>query len=121
MEFSIDRIDHVQVAMPRGKESVAREFYEGTLGMRETPKPEPLKGRGGVWFVAGSCQLHVGVEEPFSPAKKAHPAFVVDGYHELQQVLEEKGILYENDDSIPGVVRMYVRDPFGNRIELMQG
>lgn len=80
MRFSIDRIDHVQVAAPAGGESEARRFYTGILGLNEIEKPESLKARGGVWFEFADFQLHVGVEEPFAPAKKAHPAFRVSGF-----------------------------------------
>ena len=70
--------DHVQVAIPAGGEAAARAFYGGLLGMTEVAKPESLAGRGGCWFAAGTAVLHLGVEEPFAPARKAHPAFTVD-------------------------------------------
>ncbi|AQQ54409.1 VOC family protein [Planococcus lenghuensis] len=121
MRFLIERIDHVQVAAPKGEEEAARSFYSGVLGMEEVEKPGALKARGGAWFKSGSCQLHVGMEDPFMPAKKAHPAFLVEGYDELREYLTSKGVEFQDDDNIPGVVRMYVSDPFGNRIELMKG
>ncbi|TAA73597.1 VOC family protein [Planococcus salinarum] len=120
MEFSIDRIDHVQVAAPRGSEVEAIGFYSGILGMKEVGKPEPLQARGGVWFEFGSFQLHVGIEEPFAPARKAHPAFRVSGYEEMQTQLKEKGMEVKVDDSIPGVERFFVFDPFGNRLEFLK-
>ena len=120
MKFSILQIDHVQVAAPAGKEAAAREFYAGILGMGEIEKPEPLKGRGGVWFQFGEQQLHVGVEEPFSPAKKAHPAFRVSGYDELKDYLAAADIIVKEDDSISGVERFFVSDPFGNRLEFLK-
>lgn len=120
MEFSILQIDHVQVAAPAGKEEAAREFYAGILGMLEIEKPEPLKERGGAWFKFGEQQLHVGVEEPFSPAKKAHPAFRVSGYDELIDYLATTDIEVKEDDSIPGVDRFFVFDPFGNRLEFLK-
>ncbi|MBT2569350.1 VOC family protein [Planococcus sp. ISL-110] len=120
MGFSILEIDHVQVAAPKGKEGIAREFYAGILGMLEVEKPEALKGRGGAWFEFGGQQLHVGVEEPFSPAKKAHPAFRVAGYDELKNCLSENGIELKEDDSILGVERFFVFDPFGNRLEFLK-
>lgn len=120
MGFSIERIDHIQVAAPAGSEAEAIGFYGGLLGMQQIDKPEPLKARGGVWFEFGSFQLHVGIEDPFVPAKKAHPAFKVSGYEEMQKQLKEKGAVLKVDDSIPGVERFFVFDPFGNRLEFLK-
>ena len=120
MGFSIEKMDHVQVAAPAGGEAAARRFYAEILGMNEIEKPEPLKARGGVWFEFGDFQLHVGVEEAFAPAKKAHPAFRVSGFEELRQHLAEQGIESKTDDSIPGVERFFVSDPFGNRLEFLK-
>ena len=75
--MSVLGIDHVQVAAPAGCEAAARAFYGVALGMAELPKPEAIRARGGCWFRAGAQELHVGVEEPFAPARKAHPGFVV--------------------------------------------
>ena len=111
------RLDHVQVAAPRGCEPEARAFYGGALGLRELEKPEQLRGRGGVWFALdGDQELHVGVEAGFAPARKAHPAFAVDDLDALAARLGE----VQWDDSLPGVRRFYADDPFGNRIELME-
>jgi catechol 2,3-dioxygenase-like lactoylglutathione lyase family enzyme len=114
-------LDHVQIAAPPGCEAEARRFFGGVLGMAEVEKPEPLRPRGGVWFEAGDRQLHIGVEDPFSPATKAHPAFRV-GRQELDRLaaaLAEAGEKVEWDDSLPGVRRFYTADPWGNRIELL--
>jgi catechol 2,3-dioxygenase-like lactoylglutathione lyase family enzyme len=113
-------IDHVQVAAPRGCEAEARAFYGGLLGLEELAKPEPLRARGGCWFRAGTHELHVGVEEPFAPARKAHPGFVVDDLAGLAERLRAQGIEVTPDETIPGVERAYVADPFGNRLELRQ-
>jgi catechol 2,3-dioxygenase-like lactoylglutathione lyase family enzyme len=120
MKFSIEKIDHVQVAAPKGTEKDAVEFYSGVLGMKEVQKPDALKERGGAWFEFGDYQLHVGVEEPFSPAQKAHPAFKVKGFEALQQHLATEGVELKNDDSIPGVLRFFISDPFGNRLEFLK-
>lgn len=120
MDFSIEKIDHVQVAAPKGCEAAAREFYEGILGMEEIEKPEPLKARGGVWFGFGLYQLHVGVEENFVSAKKAHPAFIVQGAESMQRHLAANGIEFISDDSIPGMTRFFIFDPFGNRLEFIK-
>jgi catechol 2,3-dioxygenase-like lactoylglutathione lyase family enzyme len=113
-------IDHVQVAAPRGCEAEARAFYGGLLGLEELGKPESLRARGGCWFRAGTHELHVGVEEPFAPARKAHPGLVVDDLAALGERLRAQGIDVTPDETIPGVERAYVADPFGNRLELRQ-
>ena len=114
------RTDHVQVAMPSGKEEVARAFYAGLLGMREVQKPVNLAKRGGCWFESGETRLHLGVEKDFSAARKAHPAFVVDDLEAARQMLARAGFECLDDEPIDGYLRTYVFDPFGNRIELMQ-
>jgi catechol 2,3-dioxygenase-like lactoylglutathione lyase family enzyme len=114
-------IDHVQIAMPTGEEEKAREFYINLLGFSEIPKPPQLAKRGGVWFQAGNVQLHLGVEMDFKPARKAHPAFLVDDLDSL--IISVQGAGYETDTSQPpldGYKRVHVFDPFGNRIELME-
>lgn len=107
--------------MPRGQESAARLFYSGILGLPEVPKPEPLAARGGPWFQCGSQQLHLGVEHDFKPAKKAHPAFVVDDLESIERALRAGGFPVVHDSvEIAGGRRLFTEDPFGNRIELTQ-
>jgi catechol 2,3-dioxygenase-like lactoylglutathione lyase family enzyme len=113
-------IDHVQVAAPPGCEAEARAFYGALLGLEELPKPEPLRARGGVWFRAGAQELHVGVEEPFAPARKAHPGLVVDDLEALEARLAAAGVPVARDGSLEGVARGHVADPFGNRLELRE-
>ncbi|HEX7374681.1 MAG TPA: VOC family protein [Steroidobacteraceae bacterium] len=113
--------DHVQVAIPRGGEGVARQFYGDLLGMREQQKPPALAVRGGCWFVSGSAMLHLGVEEPFAPALKAHPAFVVDDLAALRSLLTAAGhVCTDALGEIEGVQRCHTHDPFGNRLEFQQ-
>ncbi len=111
----------MQVAAPRGCEGEARRFYGQLLGLPEIEKPSALRGRGGVWFRVGAQQLHIGVQEPFAPAGKAHPALAVrDG--ELQTLadrLSAAGAPVRWDDSLPGARRFYSADPWGNRLELV--
>jgi catechol 2,3-dioxygenase-like lactoylglutathione lyase family enzyme len=116
----VTSIDHVQLAAPHRGEDAARRFFGDLLGLPEIPKPEPLRARGGVWFAVGAQQLHVGIEEPFAPARKAHPAFRVTGIDELAARLEAGGHPVSWDDDLPGYRRFYVDDPFGNRIELLE-
>jgi catechol 2,3-dioxygenase-like lactoylglutathione lyase family enzyme len=118
--MAITGIDHVQVAAPAGCEPAARAFYGVLLGLEELRKPEPLAARGGCWFQAGNAELHVGVEEPFVPARKAHPGFTVADLDELAARLRAEGIEATVDESIPGTKRFHTADPFGNRLEFRQ-
>jgi catechol 2,3-dioxygenase-like lactoylglutathione lyase family enzyme len=113
-------IDHVQIAGPKGCESAARQFFGVLLGLEEIEKPEQLRSRGGCWFQAGSRQLHVGVEEPFHPAGKAHPAFSVRDIEALWAVLQTAGVPCTWDEALEGRRRFYARDPWGNRLEFTE-
>ena len=119
--MKIISIDNVQLAMPIGEEEKARTFFISILGFTELPKPAELAKRGGAWFQSENVQLHIGVEADFQPARKAHPAFLVDDLDGLITKAQSAG--YETDTLQPpldGYKRAYVFDPFGNRIELMQ-
>ncbi|HET6280868.1 MAG TPA: VOC family protein [Polyangia bacterium] len=113
-------IDHVQLAMPAGREAEARAFYAELLGIPEKPRPPELAGRGGAWFENGHVKIHVGVEADFRPARKAHPALIVDHLDQLVQRLGAAGAPLAGDTPIPGFNRVFVNDPFGNRIELLE-
>jgi catechol 2,3-dioxygenase-like lactoylglutathione lyase family enzyme len=113
-------VDHVQIAIPRGEEETARTFYVGVLGLEEVQKPARLLGRGGCWFASGEINLHLGVEDEFRPARKAHPAFLVDGLAALVARCREAGAEVIDDDALESHARAFVFDPFGNRIELME-
>jgi catechol 2,3-dioxygenase-like lactoylglutathione lyase family enzyme len=113
-------LDHVQVAMPTGGEDRASAFYAGVLGMTEIAKPDNLAARGGVWFACGDAALHLGVEPDFHPARKAHPALLVDDLPAAVDACERAGFATSRDEPLAGYDRAYVHDPFGNRIELMQ-
>lgn len=113
-------IDHVQLAMPAGQEEKARAFYGGVLGLVETPKPPHLVKRGGVWFEEGGLKIHLGVDKDFRPAKKAHPALIVEDIEGLAERCRSAGHEVVHDEPLEGYDRVYVSDPFGNRIELME-
>jgi catechol 2,3-dioxygenase-like lactoylglutathione lyase family enzyme len=113
-------IHHVQLAMPAGREAEAVAFYAGLLGIPEVPKPPDLARRGGCWFEAGTLRIHLGVEDDFHAARKAHPALLVRGLHRLVAGLRAAGVPVRDDDSLEGYDRVYVDDPFGNRIELLE-
>ncbi|HEX3395709.1 MAG TPA: hypothetical protein VHS76_03340 [Steroidobacteraceae bacterium] len=118
--MGVTRIEHVQLAMPAGGEDLARRFYEGILGINETPKPAHLARRGGCWFERGDLKIHVGVEAEFRPARKAHVALLVSELPLLEEKLKASGYTLKNDEPLEGYYRIYVDDPFGNRIELME-
>lgn len=118
--MTIIAIDHVQLAMPAGCEREARDFYSGLLGLPEVPKPPELAKRGGAWFESGEVRIHLGVEGDFRPAKKAHPGLIVEGLPELERRLREAGYEVSEGQQIEGRYRVFVSDPFGNRIELIE-
>ncbi len=113
-------LHHAQLAMPRGEEEAARAFYAGVLGMTEVGKPPVLAARGGAWFRAGGLELHLGVEEDFGPARKAHPGILVADLDEVVRRLRGAGQEVTWDADFPGFRRVYVADPFGNRLEFLQ-
>ena len=110
-------LDHVQLAIPVGGEDAAREFYAGVLGLTEVPKPPVMAARGGAWFEAGEVRIHVGAEDPFVPARKAHPAVTMAGLRAFVAAAELDATW---NGEVPGVERCHVFDPFGNRIELIE-
>jgi catechol 2,3-dioxygenase-like lactoylglutathione lyase family enzyme len=117
----LNGLDHVQLAAPAGCEPAARRFFGELLGLTEIEKPEPLRQRGGAWFAIGAQQLHVGVEEPFSPARKAHPALRVaaEDLEALSGRLSDAGVDASWDDTLPDTRRFHSRDPWGNRLEFI--
>ncbi len=119
MTVKVVALDHVQLAMPPGEEMAAETFYAGILGFGILSKPEPLASRGGRWFVSGNVQVHLGAEEDFRPARKAHPALRVDGFDDLIKVLGDSALTWRYDNELPEVRRIYVDDPFGNRLEII--
>ena len=118
--MSIIGIDHVQLAMPAGGEDLARRFYRDVLGLTEQPKPHHLAKRGGCWFENDLVKIHLGVDKEFRPATKAHPAFLVQELQAIAQACRAGGFQVADDEPLEGYDRTYVRDPFGNRIELME-
>jgi catechol 2,3-dioxygenase-like lactoylglutathione lyase family enzyme len=112
-------IHHVQLAMPPGRESEAEAFYSGLLGIPRVAKPPHLEVRGGCWFRSPEVEIHLGIEEPFIPAGKAHPALLVDDLPGLRDRLAAAGAPVLIDEPLPGYDRFYTSDPFGNRIEIL--
>jgi catechol 2,3-dioxygenase-like lactoylglutathione lyase family enzyme len=112
-------IDHIQLAMPPAGEAAARTFFVGLLGMSEEDKPQELKTRGGCWFRGGKVHIHCGVESPFQPQRKAHPAILVTDLDSLAQTIGRANLPIRWDDTVPGRKRFYTDDPFGNRIEFI--
>jgi catechol 2,3-dioxygenase-like lactoylglutathione lyase family enzyme len=118
--MTIIGIDHIQLAMPAGREDEARAFYTRLLGIPEIPKPPELAKRGGAWFENGAVKVHLGVESEFRPARKAHPALLVRDLRGLVLRLRQAGVDVVDDEPLPGYDRVFTADPFGNRLELME-
>ena len=116
----LEAIDHVQVAMPAGEEVKARIFYGQLLGLHEQPKPPELAKRGGCWFESDTVKVHCGVETPFLPARKAHIAFRVADVADLAARARAAGYSVVDDDLLPGHDRIFIYDPFGNRLEFLR-
>jgi catechol 2,3-dioxygenase-like lactoylglutathione lyase family enzyme len=120
MSYQFTGIDHIQLAAPKGSEDEARRFFGDILGLPEVPKPANLAKKGGCWFQLGHQQIHVGVQDDFLPAKKAHPAFHVQNIQALRDHLTAQGIATRDEDPLEGAVRFYCDDPFGNRLEFLE-
>ena len=118
--MTLQAIDHVQLAIPVGGEETARAFYGALLGLTEQPKPGEMAKRGGCWFEQDGLKVHLGVEDPFRPARKAHIAFRVGDVSGLARQAREAGFEVVDDDALEGHERIYIYDPFGNRLEFLR-
>jgi len=118
--MTLEAIVHVQLAIPAGSEAAARGFYGALLGLVEAPKPAELAKRGGCWFEGGGLKVHLGVETPFQPARKAHIAFKVDNVATLAARARSGGFEVVDDQDLPGHDRVFIFDPFGNRLEFLR-
>jgi catechol 2,3-dioxygenase-like lactoylglutathione lyase family enzyme len=119
-QMPIVGIDHVQLAMPAGGEERARAFYGELLGLPETPKPAALAQRGGCWFESDRVKIHLGVDKSFHPATKAHPGLLVTDLRVIIARCREQGLDVVDDAPMAGYERIFLSDPFGNRLELME-
>ncbi|AMM93438.1 glyoxalase [Peribacillus sp. SIMBA_075] len=120
MGFIFKAIDHFQLASPKNTEDQSRKFFKEILMFREVDKPASLKSSGGVWFESGSIKIHVGTEDQFIPARKAHPALEVENLRDFKQHLITNRVSFTEDKRLPGANRIYISDPFGNRIEILE-
>ena len=118
--MTLEAIDHVQLAIPVGGEDIARGFYGNLLGLAEAPKPAEMAKRGGCWFEHGAMKVHLGVEDPFRPARKADVAFRVSNVAELAARARAAGLEVKEDTHLPGHERVFIYDPFGNRLEFLR-
>lgn len=118
--MKVRALDHVQLAMPAGGEEQATAFYAGVLGIARVPKPPHLEARGGCWFEDGPLKVHLGVDPQFNPARKAHAGLLVTDLPALVTALAAHGHLAHADEPLDGYDRVYVDDPFGNRLELLE-
>ena len=114
-------LDHIQLAIPEGGEAACREFWVHLVGLAEIEKPPALRARGGLWLALNGAEIHLGVEAGFAPAKKAHPGISVDAIDALAQRLGDAGLELTWDDAISGRKRFFTQDPFGNRLEFLEG
>jgi catechol 2,3-dioxygenase-like lactoylglutathione lyase family enzyme len=119
-EAGLVGLHHIQLAMPPDEEEDAVRFYGTVLGLAQVEKPPELAPRGGVWFRSAHLEVHLGIEEPFTPARKAHPAFLVQDLAKLRERIEAAGYRVTDDVPLEGFHRCHVRDPFGNRLELVE-
>ena len=119
MKINFQRINHVQICIPSGKEEEARKFYGEILGLEEIEKPEPIKSNGGFWYKIADIQLHIGIEE-IKDKSKRHPAFEVENLIKIKEYLKKNGIQVREDIPVLGFNRFSFFDPFGNRIELLE-
>ena len=113
-------LHHVLIAIPPGGEDECRDFYVGVLGMMELVKPSALAARGGLWVRADTLEIHLGVEQDFRPARKAHPGIRVTGLDALAERLAAHGVEVAWDDDFPGHRRFYACDPHRNRLEFIE-
>ncbi|MFE3976325.1 MULTISPECIES: VOC family protein [unclassified Peribacillus] len=120
MGFVFKAIDHFQLASPKNTEDQSRKFFNEILMFQEVDKPASLKSNGGVWFESGSIKIHVGTEDQFIPARKAHPALEVENLRDFKQHLITNRVSFTEDKRLPGANRIYISDPFGNRIEILE-
>lgn len=118
--YALEGLHHVQLAIPEGAEGQCRAFWGDVLGMSELEKPPVLAARGGCWFLGGGLEVHLGVEQDFNPAKKAHPGILVSSIRALAARLEDQGHEVTWDDSFPGHERFYAFDKLGNRLEFLE-
>lgn len=118
--FTLAGLHHVQLAIPPNAEDTCRAFWGGVVGMVEVEKPPVLAARGGCWFRGGGLEVHLGVEQEFAPARKAHPGILVGGLGALAERLRAAGIEVTWDGEFPGHDRFYAPDPFGNRLEFLE-
>lgn len=121
MTFGISAIGHVQIAVPRAREAACLHFYRSVLGLREIPKPEELRSRGGAWFDAGNMELHIGVDPEASPPSKRHVCFLVADLAAARAAAVANGAVIEDDAADEGMPRFFLRDPAGNRLEFAEG
>ncbi|WP_226666025.1 VOC family protein [Metabacillus litoralis] len=120
MSIKILGLDHIQICVPIGKETLARQFYLDVLNFIEIEKPDVLKKNGGFWCTSGEITLHIGVEEMRETISKRHPAFIISNLEEVRGILKSKGVLIQEETSIPGIERFSCFDPFHNRIEFLE-
>jgi catechol 2,3-dioxygenase-like lactoylglutathione lyase family enzyme len=120
MSLGISAIDHVQMTVPKALEVQALAFYRTVLGLKEIPKPDELRARGGAWFEVGALQFHIGVDPDPWPKSKRHICFLVPDLARAKAAVVAQGVPVEEEGFAEGLARFFIRDPAGNRIEIGQ-
>ncbi|MEM7112919.1 MAG: VOC family protein [Chloroflexota bacterium] len=119
--MKITGLNHANITIPRQAEAEARQFYCGVLGLVEIEKPPSLQANGGLWLMAGVMPIHISIEDGFDRHQtRAHLAYEVDDLAAWQNRLESVGMQVQPNIPFPGYIRIMFRDPFGNRVELIQ-
>ena len=118
MALGVTTVDHVNITAPRAQEAEMLHFYRAILGLREIPKPEPQRSRGGAWFQTGAVQVHISLEDHESPRSRRHVCFLVSDLKQARAAAVAAGIAIEEENVAEGLSRFFIRDPAGNRLEI---
>lgn len=118
MAASRPSLHHVALFYSAGREADARRFYGELLGLAELERPSTLRDRGGLWFAAGDGHVHLSVDNDLGLHPRRHFGLRVADLAAAVARLQAGGARFEEATPIPGWRRIFVFDPFGNKVEL---